>query len=163
FEKRVESVQAVDRMIGALEREVAQLGQTGNTIFVFNSDNGYHLGQYNLRGGKMTAFDTDVRVPLVVAGPGIPPGSGNSHVVENIDLRPTFDQLAGAQTPPDVDGRSLVPLLHGRKIPWRNVALIEHHGPDLNPNDPDSQSFLSADPPSYQALRTRVFTYVHYV
>ena len=162
FERRVESVQAVDRMVGALEREVAQLGQAANTIFVFNSDNGYHLGQYNLLGGKMTAFDTDVRVPLVVAGPGVPPGSVNNNVVENIDLRPTFDQLAGAPTPADVDGRSMVPLLHGQHIPWRNVALIEHH-PDHNPNDPDRQSFLAADPPSYKALRTKVFTYVHYV
>jgi N-acetylglucosamine-6-sulfatase len=162
FERRVESVQAVDRMIGALERELAKLGQAGNTVFVFNSDNGYHLGQYNLHGGKMTAFDTDVRVPLVVTGPGIPAGSVNSNVVENIDLRPTFDQLAAAPTPANVDGRSLVPLLHGEHVPWRNVALIEHH-PDGNPNDPDSQSFLAADPPSYKALRTKVFTYVHYV
>jgi N-acetylglucosamine-6-sulfatase len=163
FERRVESVQAVDRMIGALERKLTQLGQMGNTIFVFNSDNGYHLGQYNLHGGKMTAFDTDVRVPLVVAGPGITPGSVNSNVVENIDLRPTFDQLAGAPTPADVDGRSMVPLLHGAHMPWRNVALIEHHRPHRNPNDPDSQSFLAANPPSYKALRTRTFTYVHYV
>lgn len=162
FERRVEAVQSVDRMIGALEQRLSRLGDLKNTVFVFNSDNGYHMGDYGLRAGKMTAFDTDVRVPLIVAGPGIPAGVVNRNVVENIDLRPTFDQLAGARTPATVDGHSLVALLHHHPVPWRTYALIEHRHPPYDPSDPDHQTLLAADPPSYNALRTAQWTYVSY-
>lgn len=162
FQRRVEAVQSVDRMIGALEQNLARLGELTNTIFVFNSDNGYHMGDYGLAAGKMTAFDTDVRVPLIVAGPGIPAGVINRQVVENIDLRPTFDQLAGVPTPASVDGHSLVPLLHGQQVSWRTYALIEHRHPPNDPTDPDHQTAAAADPPSYNALRTAQWTYVSY-
>lgn len=116
FRKRVESIQSVDRMIGSIEGAVAKAGQTANTIFVFSSDNGYHLGEYRLPFGKQTAFDTDIRVPLIVAGPGIASDVVNAHVVQNIDLRPTFDALASTRTPRNVDGASLVPLLRGNRL-----------------------------------------------
>jgi arylsulfatase A-like enzyme len=163
FRKRVEAVQSVDRMIGNLETQLRSSGQLSNTVFVFSSDNGLHLGQHGLGRGKLTAFDTDIRVPLVVAGPGIPAGSVTSDVTENIDLAPTFEQLGGATVPPTVDGRSLVPLLHGEHPSWRTVALVEHHGPDLSPADPDSQSFVDGNPPTYDAIRTPAFTYVRYL
>jgi arylsulfatase A-like enzyme len=86
----------------------------------------------------------------------------NSDVTENIDLAPTFEQLGGATVPASVDGRSLVPLLHGEHPPWRTVALVEHHGPDRNPNDPDSQSFVDGNPPTYNAIRSPAYTYVRY-
>jgi N-acetylglucosamine-6-sulfatase len=70
FRKRAQSVQAVDRMIGDLQTVVAASGQAQNTYFVFSSDNGYHMGEHRLKPGKMTAFDTDIHVPLVVTGPG---------------------------------------------------------------------------------------------
>jgi N-acetylglucosamine-6-sulfatase len=163
FRKRVEAVQSVDRMIGNLETQLRDSGQLANTVFVFSSDNGLHLGQHGLGRGKLTAFDTDIRVPLVVAGPGIPAGSVNSDVTENIDLAPTFEQLGGATVPPTVDGRSLVPLLHGQHPPWRTVALVEHHGPDHSPADPDSQNFVDGNPPTYDAIRTPAYTYVRYL
>ena len=46
----------------------------GNTYLVFSSDNGLHMGEYRLMPGKMTAFDTDIQVPLIVDGPGVPAG-----------------------------------------------------------------------------------------
>src|SRR5262249_19812364 len=63
FRKRAQSVIAVDKMIGDLQAAVAAVGETDNTYFVFNSDNGYHMGEHRLMPGKMTAFDTDIRVP----------------------------------------------------------------------------------------------------
>ena len=163
YEKRVEDVQSVDRMIGNVEDTLRQAGQLSNTVFVFNSDNGFHLGQHGLYAGKLTAFDTDVRVPLVVAGPGIPAGSTNPDVVENIDLAPTFEALSGATVAPDQDGHSLVPLLHGGHPTWRTVALVEHWGPDVSPSDPDAQGHASGNPPTYRAIRTARWTYVRYV
>ena len=73
FRKRAQSVLAVDAMIGALQKAtVAAIGQEQNTYFVFSSDNGYHMGDYRLMPGKLTAFDTDIQVPLIITGPGVP-------------------------------------------------------------------------------------------
>jgi arylsulfatase A-like enzyme len=163
YERRVEAVQSVDRMIGHIERELRRSHQFRNTVFVFSSDNGYHMGDYTLTSGKMTAFDTDINVPLVVAGPGIEPGSVNAAAVENIDLAPTFEQLAGVTIPKQaVDGHSFVPLLHGRRVPWRTYAGIEHLNPGTESGDPDRQRWLSGHLPSYTAVRTAGFTYVVY-
>jgi arylsulfatase A-like enzyme len=162
FEKRVESVQDVDRMIGTLEKQLAAIGQLDNTVFVFSSDNGFHMGDYNLLAGKQTAFDTDVNVPLIVSGPGIPQNVINYKVVENIDLAPTFDELEGAPIPANVDGRSLVPLLHGQKPPWRALAGIEHVKPVDGTGDPDHQVPADGTPPTYDELRSRTWTYVQY-
>jgi arylsulfatase A-like enzyme len=98
----------------------------------------------------------------VVAGPGIPAGVTNDAVVENVDLAPTFDELAGVTAPATTDGRSLVPLLTGQNVPWRTLALVEHHGDPYNKNDPDSQTYASGNAPSYDAIRSATFTYVRY-
>lgn len=162
--RRLRSVQAVDRMIGRIEDRLRARGLASDTYVVFSSDNGLHEGQHELTSGKLTAFDSDVRVPLVVRGPGVPAGRTIDRVVQNVDLRPTFEALAGARTPADVDGRSLLGLLLDRpeRRPWRTGALVEHHGPDLDPTDPDLQGEASGEPTSYEALRTRRWTYVEY-
>jgi N-acetylglucosamine-6-sulfatase len=88
YRKRAQAVQAVDRLIGTLRAALAASGVARDTYVVFSSDNGYHMGQYRLNPGKMTAFDTDVRVPLVVAGPGVAAGTTSRAAVQNIDLAP---------------------------------------------------------------------------
>jgi arylsulfatase A-like enzyme len=162
FRKRVESVQSTDRMIGALLHTLVRTGQLAHTVFVFSSDNGYHLAQYRLAAGKQTAFDTDVNVPLVVTGPGVPAGTVNDDLVENIDLAPTFDSLAHARIPHTVDGASIVPLLRGAHIPWRTTAGIEHVRPTRRTSGPDLQTRPSGVPPTYDAIRTATYTYVRY-
>jgi arylsulfatase A-like enzyme len=157
-------VQAVDDLIATLRSELAGAGVADNTYLVFSSDNGYHLGEYRLNPGKMTAFDTDIRVPLVVAGPGVTAASVSDAAVANIDLAPTFQQIGGAEIADTVDGRSLLPLLHRRPgANWRTANLIEHHGPDTRADDPDLPAPGSGNPPSYEALRTDTYTYVEYV
>ncbi|MFI6073295.1 sulfatase [Actinoplanes sp. NPDC051343] len=163
FRKRVQAVQAVDRMIGSLEDTLDKAGVADRTMVVFTSDNGYHMGEHRLNPGKQTAFDTDIHVPLVMAGPGVAKGATISRPAENIDLRPTYDALAGTATPADVDGQSLLPLL-GDHPPasWRTAALIEHHGPDNDATDPDHPAPNSGNPTSYEAIRTEGYTYVEY-
>ncbi|MGI9092971.1 MAG: sulfatase family protein [Mycobacteriales bacterium] len=164
FRKRVQAVQAVDRMIAALEATLAKAGVAGSTDIVFSSDNGYHMGQRRLMPGKQTAFDHDIRVPLVVVGPGVRPGREIDALAQNTDLRPTFSRIGGAHVPSNVDGRSLLDLLHGRRVPhdWRDAALIEHHGPDLLPSDPDHPGKGSGNPTTYEAIRTPHSLYVEY-
>jgi arylsulfatase A-like enzyme len=163
FRRRAQSVLAVDQMIGELQAAVAAIGEEKNTYFVFSSDNGYHMGEYRLMPGKMTAFDTDIRVPLVVTGPGIAAGRRVEEIAENIDLNPTFNQIGGATTPANVDGLSLVPVLHGEPVAaWRRVALVEHHGPVRNMVDPDFPGVRSGNPTTYEAIRGPSWLYVEY-
>ena len=139
FRKRAQSVLAVDAMIGALQAAVAAIGQEKNTYFVFSSDNGYHMGEHRLMPGKMTAYDTDIHVPLVVTGPGVPAGVKVDEIAENIDLYPTFLEMTGVASEANVDGHSLAPLVRGQHVPdWRTAALVEHHGPRHEPEDPDA-------------------------
>jgi arylsulfatase A-like enzyme len=111
----------------------------------------------------MTAFDTDIHVPLIVTGPGVPAGRTVNEIVENIDLCPTFTELVGAAASVNVDGRSLVPLLHGQEVTeWRTAALIEHHGPLRDRADPDAPARRSGNPSTYEAIRAQTATYVEY-
>ncbi|MGC4769046.1 sulfatase family protein [Micromonospora sp. DT44] len=163
FRKRAQSVQAVDRLIGNLRAQLTSSGIANDTYVVFSSDNGFHMGEYRLTGGKQTAFDTDVRVPLVVAGPGVVPGSQRAEIVQNIDLAPTFQRIGGADVGTYVDGRNLLPLAQGEAAPnWRTGALIEHRGPNQAADDPDAQDRRNGSPITYEALRTATYTYVEY-
>ncbi|MDT5038152.1 MAG: N-acetylglucosamine-6-sulfatase [Micromonosporaceae bacterium] len=164
FRKRAQAVQAVDDLIATVRSALTNAGVADNTYVVFSSDNGYHMGEYRLNPGKMTAFDTDIRVPLVVVGPGVPAATVSDAAVANIDLAPTFAQAGKAAIPSTVDGHSLLPLLHGGSgATWRTANLVEHHGPDARADDPDLPAPGSGNPPSYEALRTDTYTYVEYV
>jgi N-acetylglucosamine-6-sulfatase len=161
FRRRVQDVQSLDRLIWQIQQTVALDGVANNTYLVFSSDNGLHTGEYRLMPGKLTAFDTDIKVPLIVDGPGVSPGSTTDAMAENIDLAPTFAAIGGAQF--SGDGTSLLPVLEGQTpSDWRNAALIEHHGPDLFTGDPDFQQPASGNPSTYEAMRTHDFLYVEY-
>ena len=163
FRRRVRAVQAVDRMVGRLRQRLAVAGVADNTYIVFSSDNGFHLGQHRLTPGKLTAYDSDVRVPLIVTGPSVPAGRTVDAMTENTDLCPTFAELAGAPAPPHADGRSLAPLLRGEDPgDWRDAVLVEHRGNVSAPNDPDLPPAGSGNPPTYEALRTNDTLYVEY-
>jgi len=161
FQRRAETVQAVDQMIGQIEGALAANGLSDDTYLVFSSDNGLHTGEYRLMPGKMTAFDTDIHVPLVISGPGIPAGTATNAMSENVDLAKTFTQIGGTNL--QGDGHSLMPLFGGLTPgDWRNAILVEHRGPHLIPSDPDFQRSASGNPTSYEAMRTNRFLYVEY-
>lgn len=163
FAKRVRSAQAVDDMIGQLEKTLEEKGLADDTYLVFGSDNGFHMGEHRLRPGKQTAYDTDVKVPMMVTGPGVPAGEEVSRLAENVDINPTFLDLAGVEPPSTVDGRSLSDLMHGRtEEEWRQAVLVEHHHAKSKEGDPDAAPKDSGDPPTYAAMRTDDSLYVEY-
>jgi N-acetylglucosamine-6-sulfatase len=161
FRRRVQSVQDVDRMIGRIEQTLTADGLARDTYLIFSSDNGLHTGEYRLMPGKLTAFDTDIHVPLVLTGPGVPAGRRIPSMTENIDLAKTFAAIAG--TTVRSDGHSLLGPIHGR-VPanWRNAILVEHHGGPMSVLDPDFQQSPSGSPTTYEAMRTASFLYVEY-
>ena len=161
FRRRAQSVEAVDAMIGQIEAKLAADGLAQNTYLVLSSDNGLHTGEYRLMPGKLTAFDTDIHVPLIVTGPGVPAGRTTDLMAENIDLAETFADIAGEGL--SADGRSLMPMLHGQSpANWRDAILVEHRGPVLSVLDPDYQQPTSGSPTTYEAMRTPTFLYVEY-
>jgi arylsulfatase A-like enzyme len=160
FLRRVRAVLAVDDLLARVRQELQRLGIAKNTYVVFSSDNGYHIGDYRLPQGKQTAFDTDINVPLVVAGPSIPAGRTDTRMLSSIDLAPTFEALAGLPAPATVDGVNALPVWQDRRgFPWQRAVLVEHHNGGKRPGDPDSQI---VDPPSYEAVRTAHALYVEY-
>jgi arylsulfatase A-like enzyme len=190
--KRLQSMLAVDDMIGGLIEALRQSNELDNTYIFFTSDNGFHLGQHRLGAGKWTAYEEDIRVPLVVRGPGVPEGRTLEHLVLNNDLAPTFADLAGAKPPSFVDGRSLKPLLDAEPTPeedWRQAfvveAVAERSGVAQAPfvNESSVRPLLTGDPlpkdwrrtsaataelhegwgrPWLKALRTENYLYVDY-
>jgi N-acetylglucosamine-6-sulfatase len=129
YRERVRSLQSVDREVGRLVRAAERAGVLDDTYFVFTSDNGFHLGQHRLPAGKYSPYDTDIRVPLLVRGPGVPSGDHVAAVTGNVDLAPTFEAMAGVHRPAANDGRSLLELARDPVLEssWSRTAyLIEH-------------------------------------
>ena len=161
---RARSVLAIDEMLGRIRATLAELGVAEDTYVAFTSDNGYHLGHYRLMQGKRTAYEPDIRVPLVVAGPGVPAGSSSAALAANIDLAPTFLDWAGTGMA-EHDGRSLVRLLRGREPRrWRRALLVEHHENrrERAADDPDAQGPRGGKPGSYEAVRSDDHLYVEH-
>ena len=117
-------LRSLDEALGRIRRLLAAAGRLDETYIVVTSDNGWHHSHHNLPPWKGTAFEEDVRVPLVMRGPGVPAGRTIGRLVTNADLAPTLAAWAGADRP-EVDGRSLVPLIENPGIPWRNGFLVE--------------------------------------
>jgi arylsulfatase A-like enzyme len=129
YGKRLRSLQAVDEAIENICKSLDETKLSDQTYIVFASDNGFHLGEHRMRRGKQTAYETDIHLPLIVRGPGVKAGSKVDQIAGNIDLAPTFAELAGAKMPDFVDGRSLAPILHDEKSAeknWRKAVLVEH-------------------------------------
>jgi N-acetylglucosamine-6-sulfatase len=113
----------MDRLYNALQ----ETGELDNTYSVFTSDNGFHFAEHRLQPPrKSTAYDPDIRIPLLVRGPGIAGGTHRSQMVLNNDFGPTMANLAGVQPTREVDGRSFAPILHGQNPAWRSAFLIEN-------------------------------------
>lgn len=155
---RAMMAQSVDRTVRKILRTVDD-----NTYVVFTSDNGFHLGQNGLGRGKGTAYDTDVHVPLFVVGPGVVKGK-RAELTSNLDLAPTFEEIAGLAPQPYRFGASLLPTLGDPALVRRNVVFFEHTAQALTNKDPDAA--LNGDEldriPSYVAVRSRTGLLIRY-
>jgi hypothetical protein len=132
YRDRARMVQSIDRLITRVR------AAAGDDAYIFlTADNGFHLGQHQLNGGKGTPYDSDSRVPLIVVGPGVVPGR-RSHFVNNIDLAPTFEELAGLRSPRFRSGRSFADSLTFPRAPGARFALFEHTYAKSQPGEVDT-------------------------
>ena len=163
---------AVGRMVEALE----QRGMLDNTIIAFSSDHGEMLGDHGLYK-KSLPYEAALRVPLIVAGPGVAAGQTSDALVELIDVNPTLCELAGLPPQENIDARSFAPILRGEAAEHRTETvsahrhfrlirtcrhkLIEHHYGERElydlAEDPDELRNVAAEEPdTVRALHVRM-------
>ncbi len=141
----------VDELVGAVLRKLDEKNLAQNTVVLFTSDNGFYLADRGL-AGKWFMHEESIRVPLVISDlrrPPPPSAAHRSELVLNIDLAPTILDLAHVQVPPEMQGRSLVPLIEGKSIPWRDRFFYEHR-------------FRHPKIPMSEGVRTTRWKYVRY-
>ena len=125
YRRRLRSLQAVDDMVETIVGTLEAAGVLDQTYLIYTSDNGFHMGEHRMIAGKDTGYEEDIRVPMVMRGPGVAQGAHLDAMALNIDLAPTFADMAGISTPDFVDGRSFLPLLADPGHAWRRSFLIE--------------------------------------
>ncbi|MBA7612617.1 Bifunctional sulfatase/alpha-L-rhamnosidase [subsurface metagenome] len=121
-------ITGVDVVIGRIRDELRRLNLEDQTIIIFTGDNGFYLGEYGL-AGKWFPHELSIRVPLVVFDPRADSkrrGVTLDQMALNVDIAPTILELAGLNVPQQMQGRSLVPLLQGRRPKWRTDFFYEH-------------------------------------
>lgn len=123
-------VAQIDDQIGRLVAWLDARGIADETLIVFTSDHGDYLGDHWL-GEKELFHEPSVRVPMIVVDPSpaadATRGAALDHLVEAIDLAPTFvDWFGGTARPHVLEGRSLLPLLRGEDVAWRGAVISEY-------------------------------------
>lgn len=128
--QRAESLRASDRELARVLRTLRETGQQSRTVVVLTSDNGYLMGEHRVALQKIWAYEESIRVPLVVAGPGIRRGVRYAPAMTH-DVTATVLDLAKAGHLPGGSGRSLLPVLRGPDSAWDRAVLTEGYWPGM--------------------------------
>ncbi len=119
------SISFMDAQVGLVVAALDRLGLADNTVIVFTSDHGYHMGEHGL-WQKMSLFEESARVPMLIVAPGLSqPGGVAEAPVSQLDLFPTLAELCGVTPPDNLQGQSLVPMLADPGWQGRNWALTQ--------------------------------------
>ncbi len=146
-----ETIHGLDENLGRVVEKLAPLA--ADTFLLYMGDNGFALGEHGFYD-KRDAFEESIRIPMLAYAPGrVPAGTSVGEMVQNIDVAPTFLDLAGVPRPgsPAMDGRSFAPLLRGEEIGWRDHILYEYHW---------EWNFPAT--PTCFAIRTARYKYIYY-
>jgi arylsulfatase A-like enzyme len=139
---QLESLLSIDEGVNTVVNALRQSGALDNTLVIYTSDNGYFNGEHRIPMGKQRVYEEDVRVPLLMRGPGIPEGEDVNDLVINADLAPTIVDAANAKPGLVMDGRSLIPVAQQPGIEAGRQLLVEQ--------------------PNFSAIRTARYMYAEY-
>jgi N-acetylglucosamine-6-sulfatase len=148
--KYCETLLGVDESIEAVLNYLEENDLLKNTIVFYMGDNGFSFGEHGLID-KRQAYEESMRVPLVMMGPGITPGSTLKHMIQNIDIAPTMLELAGYSVPRNMDGLSFKKLLDEEVVTWRDTIYYEYFWERPFPQTP-----------TVFAVRTNKYKYIRY-
>ncbi len=118
------SITGLDHHVGRLLAALDALGLTDDTIVIFASDNGLAIGSHGLMG-KQNLYEHSAKVPLILAGPGIPKGGSNA-LVYLMDLLPTVCELVSEPSPAGLDGKSLKGIIEGKSKSVRDTLFYAY-------------------------------------
>ena len=120
-------VQGVDDSVGKVLDYLDESGLAKDTIVMYSADNGWYLGDLGMYD-KRFMYEPGFKTPLLARGPGIKPGAVPTQFAANIDLAPTFLDLAGLKIPESMQGRSLAPILRGESpADWRKSVYYRYY------------------------------------
>lgn len=121
-------ISMMDKYIGQILDHLEQNGQLENTIIVFTTDHGHHIGTHNLTGKGAFAFEDDLRLPFIVSWKGrYPENRRTDALISLVDLLPSFLKIAGRDIPPTVAGIDATPLWSGETEKIRDWVFAENH------------------------------------
>eukprot|EP01084_Bolivina_argentea_P254514 427889_1 len=128
YRDRLRTLLSVDDMVKGIIDTLSSLNILDNTYILFSSDHGFKFGQWRIPFQKHHPYETDIRIPLYLTGPSVKKGSINSRLVGNIDILPTFLELAGIKYDKNTyDGRSMVDVINDNKTEdWRDIYLSQY-------------------------------------
>jgi arylsulfatase A-like enzyme len=118
----------VDQAVGTITSAVRDLGLDDNTVIIYASDHGSFYGEHGF-GGKWLMNEESIRSPLIIRDPRLDrnqQGTQRGQMVLNVDIAPTLLALADIPIPRGMQGKSLVPLIHGEEPRWRTDWFYEH-------------------------------------
>lgn len=118
------SISFMDAQVGRVVDALDRLGLAENTVIVFTSDHGYHMGEHGL-WQKMSLFEESSRVPLLIVAPGAAKGGVAKSPVSHVDLYPTLTELCGVKAPENLQGQSLAPMLKDPSSVGRGWAITQ--------------------------------------
>jgi arylsulfatase A-like enzyme len=127
-------VASVDDNVGRILDYLKESGLAENTLVVYSSDQGFYLGEHGWFD-KRWMYEESFRMPLMARWPGVvPAGTRIGELTQNIDFAPTFLEACGLPVPAEMQGKSLMPLLKGEKVPWRDALYYHYydHGGEHN-------------------------------
>ena len=151
YKRYAETLCGVDDSVGRVLDALRKRGELDSTLVIYMGDNGFAFGEHGLID-KRTAYEESMRVPMLARCPEL--FSGGRVVKEpvaNIDIMPTVLSAAGVPTPGGLPGMSMLPLLQGKQVPWRDGLLYEYY---WERNFPQT--------PTMHALRGSRYKYIHY-
>lgn len=120
-------IRSIDDSVGRVLDYLEASGLDENTVLIYTSDQGFYLGEHGWFD-KRFMYDESFRTPLLVWWPGVvKPGSVNTDLVSNLDFAQTFLEMAGAPADPEMQGRSMVPLLEGRRAFHREYHYYHYY------------------------------------
>lgn len=175
YRKSVEALRSVDDGVGWIIKALRETGRLANTYVIFTSDNGFFTGQHRITRGKLLPYDPAIRVPFVIRGPGIKPGTKSYEPVANQDVAPTIVKLAGARAALTMDGRSmkrfwLDPRRRSRRpILLSSYATITRLIPGDYPDEPadpeptgDASASVKSPNQNFVGIRLGPYKYIRY-